>query len=131
MLLKTRNSPDVRKSTEPVGLSTYKQPLLLSSASMIFFLHVVPFGGREKECLRHISGELSLDVRRYCPVPGFLVVQLPIYGAVRAWQQCGVAEVGARVEYRLSLSLLCVALVVSGFRSLQWHMRSIIDETGV
>jgi len=73
------------------------------------------FGGRAKECPRHMSGELSLDVHGYCPVPVFLAVQLPIFGAVRAWQPWGFAQVGASAEYRLSLSLLCAILVVFRF----------------
>jgi len=58
---------------------------------MNFSLHVVTFGGRGKEYLRHMSGELSLGVHGYCPVPGFLAVQLPIFGAIRPWQQLGAA----------------------------------------
>jgi hypothetical protein len=87
---------------------------------MTFSLHVVTFGG--KEYPRRMSDELSLGVRGYCPVPGFLAVRLPLFGAVRAWPQWGVAQVDARVEYRLSLSLCCVIPVVSGFRLLKWHM---------
>ena len=75
-----------------------------------------------EEYLCHMSGELSLGMHRYCPVPGFLAVHLPLFGAVHAWQQWEAAQVSARVEHLLSLSLLCVIPVVSGFRLLKWHM---------
>jgi hypothetical protein len=86
---------------------------------MTFSLHIVTFGERGKEYPCRMSDELPLGVSRYCPVPGFLAVQLPLFGAVRAWPQWGAAQVGARVEYRLLLSLLCVIPVVFGFRLLK------------
>ena len=89
---------------------------------MIFCLHVVTFGERETEYLRRMNNEGSLGIHEYCRVPECLVVQLPFSGALDACKQRGADQVGARVEYRRLLSLLCVIPVVSGFRLLKWLM---------
>jgi hypothetical protein len=55
------------------------------------------------DCQYEMKVEVSQVLSKYCPVPVFLAVKLPLSEALHAWQQRETGQVGASAEHQFPI----------------------------